>query len=342
MQTTWKPAILVKIWHKMKRLLRPEKKYFRPGSYEAVYQQQNAIQYRSYADLSKDIRHAMHKIPQDIDLVVGIPKSGMMPAMMIGLNLNIATTDLDRFLEGQIFSHGFGRTHGRQKTALSECKKILVVDDSIWSGRSLQNAKAKIAESSSMSNNRQVFYMAAYCTASNRDMVDIYCRECPMPRIFEWNVMHHSILKHACVDIDGVLCPDPTEQQNDDGEEYIRFVEETPPMYLPTHPIAMLVTNRLEKYRKSTEKWLSKHGVVYDSLVMLDFPTKQDRIRSEANNGVHKAKVFSNSDCFLFIESCHKQAMEIARISGKSVLSIEKQFMLNPEQLSPAVESEAE
>ncbi len=34
------------------------------------------------------------------------------------------------------------------------------------------------------------------------------------PRIFEWNVLHHpGILKDACLDIDGVLCHDPSHEQ---------------------------------------------------------------------------------------------------------------------------------
>ena len=175
-----------------------------------------------------------------------------------------------------------------------------------------------------------MLYMAAYCTPFSRNKIDIYCKELPLPRIFEWNVMHSWILKKSCVDIDGVLCPDPTEIQNDDGERYIRFIEETPPMYLPRHPINTLVTNRLEKYRSSTEKWLSKHGIIYDSLVMLNLPSKQDRMMSKANHGEHKAKVFRKSDCVLFIESCHHQAQGIVKLSGKSVLSIEKQVILNP------------
>jgi len=294
---------------------------------------QNSIQYRSYYDLSLDIRNTMHKIPSDIDLVVGIPKSGMIPAMMIGLNLNVAVSDLDSMLEGRFFSHGFCRTHARQKNSLSECKKILIVDDSIRSGRSMKDAKKRVAESPIFSKSQHVLFMAAYCNSSNRDKVDIYCRECPPPRIFEWNIMHHVALCSSCVDIDGVLCPDPTRVQNDDGEQYLRFIEEVAPMFVPTQPINMLVTNRLEKYRGPTEKWLAKQGIIYDSLVMLDLPTQQARKASGANLGENKAKVYSESDNVLFIESDHKQAANIAKLSGKPVLSVENQFMFNPGEL---------
>ena len=335
MQTTAKPKGLAKIWREVQRPFRKRNKgaIIVPNKdivAEKSPRQVTTIQYRSYSDLSQDIRNTLYKIPRDIDLVIGIPKSGMIPAMMIGLGLNISTSDLGSFLEGRLFSHGFYRSHDGQKKHLSDCKKILVVDDSIKTGRSMEDVQKRISESPIFGTNLQTFYMAAYCTPASRDKVDIYCKEIASPRIFEWNVMHSWILKKSCVDIDGVLCPDPTEMQNDDGEQYIRFIEEAPPMYLPEYPIHTLVTNRLEKYRDSTEKWLSKHGVVYERLAMLDLPTKRARITSGANYGEHKANVFLQSDCILFIESSHRQAQGIVRLSGKPVLSVEKQVILNP------------
>ena len=41
------------------------------------------MQYRTIADLSALVRANIHKVPHDIDIVVGVPRSGMLPAMMI-------------------------------------------------------------------------------------------------------------------------------------------------------------------------------------------------------------------------------------------------------------------
>ena len=139
-----KPKGLAKIWREVKR---PFWKTNRVMTVEKIYRKEKIIRYRSYFDLSQDIRNTLHKIPSDIDLVVGIPKSGMIPAMMIGSSLNIATSDLDSFLEGRLFSHGFYRCHDDQKKHLSDCKRILIVDDSINSGRSLEDAQKRISES---------------------------------------------------------------------------------------------------------------------------------------------------------------------------------------------------
>lgn len=43
------------------------------------------MQYRTLADLSNLIRKNIYKVPHDIDLVVGIPRSGMLPANIIAM-----------------------------------------------------------------------------------------------------------------------------------------------------------------------------------------------------------------------------------------------------------------
>ena len=52
------------------------------------------MQYRTIRDLSDLIRRNLWKIPHDIDLVVGVPRSGMLPASMIALYLNTKFTSI--------------------------------------------------------------------------------------------------------------------------------------------------------------------------------------------------------------------------------------------------------
>ena len=90
MQASSKPKGLAKIWREIKRPFRPKKIMTVDPVVETVEElcrKQGGNQYISYFDLSQDIRNTLHKIPSDIDLVVGIPKSGIIPAMMIGLSL---------------------------------------------------------------------------------------------------------------------------------------------------------------------------------------------------------------------------------------------------------------
>ena len=53
--------------------------------------------------------------------------------------------------------------------------------------------------------------------------------------------MHHLWLASACVDIDGVLCIDPTAEENDDGPRYREFLSCAKPLYLPTVPVGALL-----------------------------------------------------------------------------------------------------
>ena len=46
--------------------------------------------------------------------------------------------------------------------------------------------------------------------------------------------MHHSFLNDSCLDIDGVLCRDPSPEENDDGPRYEKFLTETNPLVIPT------------------------------------------------------------------------------------------------------------
>lgn len=55
------------------------------------------IEYRSIVDMNNIIVKNLQKLPHDIDLVVGIPRSGMLPANLIALYLNKPFTDIDSF-----------------------------------------------------------------------------------------------------------------------------------------------------------------------------------------------------------------------------------------------------
>jgi uncharacterized HAD superfamily protein len=158
-------------------------------------------------------------------------------------------------------------------------------------------------------------------------LVDLHFALIPMPRVFEWNLWHHSMMDTTCVDIDGVLCIDPTAAQNDDGTQYLQFLESALTKHIPSTRIAMLVTSRLEKYRPQTEAWLKNAGVKYDELVMLDLPDMETR-RKLGIHGSFKAEVYQKAtNCNLFIESDFNQAQTIAEITKKPVYCVETNEM---------------
>jgi uncharacterized HAD superfamily protein len=139
---------------------------------------------------------------------------------------------------------------------------------------------------------------------------------------------HNSFLARSCCDIDGVLCLDPTEEENDDGAGYLKFLNEVSPLHLPTVEIHTLVTSRLEKYRRDTEAWLDRHGVRYKRLVMAPYSSMTERRAANAHARL-KAEVYLASDCELFLESDPRIAKEIFSITHKPVLCVGNMTLLS-------------
>jgi uncharacterized HAD superfamily protein/hypoxanthine phosphoribosyltransferase len=272
------------------------------------------LQYRNYDDLNKLIHQADFYAYRDFDLIVGVPRSGMIPAYMIGLILNLPVLDIESFVSGLTPYVG-----NRLQNNSKDVKKVLVVDDSIMFGRQLQIVKEKLLQFSSI----YFSYLTIFATSDSRFLVDCCLEIIDYPRVFQWNLMNSWIFEYSCVDIDGVLCEDPTDEENDDGEKYIKFLHNALPKYLPPCKVDILVTSRLEKYRLQTESWLRKHGVKYNHLEMLDLPDKETRVKL-GTHAIFKSKIYHKYDrAALFIESSKSQSVSIHNDTGKNVFCVE-------------------
>jgi orotate phosphoribosyltransferase len=287
------------------------------------------LNYRSVADLNRCIVAQQHRLPRDIDLVVGIPRNGLLAANLIALHLNLPMADLDGYLAGRLVGGGV-RLQTNDIPQDIGSLKALVVDDSIHSGQALNEAKERINAAGLEEN---VVYACVFADPNATDKVDFYFDTCPMPRVFEWNIMHQIHLERSCVDIDGVLCRDPREEENDDGQRYEQFVATVESLVVPSVPVGWLVTCRLEKYRKSTVEWLARQGIRYRHLVMMNHPDKASRVAS-GGHASFKASVYRRVDAVLFIESSMKQAADIAQLTGRDVFCMETREMINPSFLA--------
>ncbi len=195
------------------------------------------------------------------------------------------------------------------------------------------SAKESIRTVIDSNNIKATYYAVYYDSFIKPDLfnkcVDVVFQECPCPRAFQWNILTHpAILPNACVDIDGVVCEDPSEEENDDGKNYIEFLNKAKPrLSIPNNVrISCFVTSRLEKYRKYTENWLKKY-FDYGELVMLDLPSKEERLRLNAHASF-KASVFSTRQELYFIESNLNQAIEIKNKTGKLVFCTENMMFV--------------
>lgn len=280
------------------------------------------MNYRTVADLNRLISQQLYKVPSSVDLIVGVPRSGLLAANILALKLNLPLTDVAGLCEGRLLQSG---KRGK-RFQFKKIQHALVIDDSICSGNSINAAKRQIESANLLF---PVDYAAIYVASGSQEYVDIFWEECPLPRVFEWNVMHHSVIENACVDIDGVLCRDPTDMENDDAEQYLHFLQSVPPLVVPTGVVKTLVTCRLEKYRHVTEEWLASAGIHYNELIMLDLPNGKSR-QKWAKHGEYKGEIYQRSDAMLFMESSVYQAHKIANISGKPVFATDLNKMIWP------------
>lgn len=277
------------------------------------------LNFRSVADLNRQLVQNLHRLDRrQFDAVIGIPRSGMLPATILATQLQLPLGTVDSFSRGIVY----GRSGERQAMMNA---RILLVDDTVNHGRAMARAVKAVG--------RHAREITRFCVFGPyrgiEGLVDIFCETVPGPRAFEWNIQKHRRLSRWGFDMDGVLCRDPAKDENDDGRRYIEFMRGAEPLFLPRRPVGHVVTCRLEKYRNETESWLQRHGVEFGALHMMPFASKAERM-AHGGRGQWKAGIVKETGAEFFIESCPKQAGIIAREVGIPVLCMGTQSLAGP------------
>ena len=267
------------------------------------------LTYITYSDLVRDVEKLALSIPSEtvrrIRAVVGIPRSGMLPATMLAHHWNVPLANYD----GQLLSGD------RTISWTSGCgDTLLLVDDAIYRGTAMDRAAALIP-----ADHRLV--RAAVYSHPDAPTIDFIGRVVPARRYFAWNLFGHADAASFAFDLDGVLCLDPPVR-DDDGPEYEQALVNAVPWKLPSVKVGAIVTMRLERWRAVTEDWLSRHGVQYGELVMCPCNSADQRRSSFGRYGYGKwkGKQATFLGLSLFVESDESQASEINATSGMMVI----------------------
>jgi len=285
------------------------------------------MNYRSFDELNQVIINNLHRIPVSTDLVISFTHGGFIVGNLLALHLHLPLTTISYLKEGKIISSG--NRMKNQDHNIKKCKELMIVNDSMTNKIEIDRIKKTIKK---IHPDKKVTFTTVFADMETIGKNNIYLEHCPTPHIFEWNIYDHTEMKNFCVDIDGVLCHDPLPWQKGEEEKILNFIENAIPLVRIRKKIGFLVTNRLEKYREQTEKWLKKQGIQYGKLYMQNMPDQKAR-REAKNYGqfkgtIYKEKIKSN----MFIESSFGQAREIANISGKMVYCVDKRMMIYPNQ----------
>ena len=281
------------------------------------------MKYITYADMAATIRRNIWKVPNDVDLIVGIPRSGMIAALMIAELTNRRVADLDEFISGNIMASG-----GRGKYIINNpIRKVLIVDDTVYAGSAIRNARKKLAN---IEKQCKIIYSCVFAEGQHsRELVDMFFEYNYNPNerlyLYEWNILQHYAHKSQFMmfDLDGVICKEPPPDTN--TKAYEDYLPNGIPMIVPKTKIGGICTYRLEKYRPLTEAWLEKYNISYGSLKMINASYEE---RKKIDSSAYKAQWYAKCKwAYVFIESDPLQAPVISRLSKKPVYCYENNIM---------------
>jgi orotate phosphoribosyltransferase len=274
----------------------------------------------THVQRAHDHQALIRQIPPEVTRVVGITRSGAAIASQISEMLHLPLS-FCRHKLGDVIEAGHGfRFEGRIPAGEpNRSGPVLLVDDNVMTGNSFREC-LPIVRNHFPGND--IVTAAVYVNRHATLKPDLVARELPWPVVLEWNLFNSILVESLAVDFDGILCPDCTAEQDDDGPRYVDWMQTVRPLYpMRRAPIPLIVTARLEKYRGLTLQWLAAHGMEVKELVMHPAATLAERQRDDI--AAYKARHFQRFLAAppnglrpqMFVESDPFQAERIAHLT---------------------------
>ena len=290
-------------------------------SFGSAFRSQGVPRFLTSQQFQIDIKTLVGKIPPDVTAIAGVARSGLSAATMISMYLHLPMFTV-RQTANDITATGNGWRIGKNTHVHPNRGRVLVVDDTVMTGNSLRAIEPLLQREFP-----DYLTAAVYVNPLAVKKPDIWAVDLAWPHLLEWNLFNSVLSPNMACDFDGILCRDCLPGQDDDGKNYLDFINNAKPLYLPRKvPIPLIVTARIEKYRQPTMDWLSRHGIKVNRLVMHPAATLAERNRD--NIAAYKARHFqawakthrASPPPLAFIESDDRQAQQIAAISKLMVI----------------------
>ena len=259
--------------------------------------------------------------------IVGIPRSGVMAAVMVSEEIHVGTCSLAEFMLANGQEYVFWR-HGKRPIKHNDNGPIIIMEDTCWHGsmkRSVDMLRNAFPNETFISC---CIYLEGPCDIYCPDihLVDIRKEALSDPEhpiaLYFHNILDSYFNNLYLYDIDGVICLNPP--QDTDIEAYEDYLMHPTPLHIPSTPSGNPLTfcsYRLNKYRKLTEDFLKSQNIHVRDIIMYNAETITER--NKVSPGTYKGHVYRNSNFKLFIESNDKEAQEICKVSGKPVYCFE-------------------
>ena len=283
------------------------------------------MNFRSFSDMNRTITQNLHKVPSNIDLILGIPRSGLMAANVLAMHLRLPVSDSSSFIEGRLLLRD--ENLNCQQANVADYNNILVIDDSVRTGRSMDKVKNRL---NLAYPDKNFIFATVYMDKNSKEKADLYFEVCPVSRVFEWNIMNHKQISNFCIEMDGVICQSIHSDYFDNREEYVDAIEKAKPRFRFGKKIGYIITKRPKELRSQTELWLKKYDIKYKELIMQDINAKEHNTMNK-NISKYKAKYYNKYIYSrIFIESTLDHAYSIAQLSGKLVYYVEESMIIRP------------
>ena len=224
------------------------------------------INYKKYSDLVRLIKKNIYKI-EDFDLFVGIPRSGLLPANIMALYLNKPVCTVSELRYKIVPQNGFSRQIERKE----KFQKILIVDDSINTGKSINYVKDLLKDT-----NFNITFCAVYATEKATQLVDIFFEVVPKPRIFQWNYLNNSILLSSAVLFEGVICKNL--KKNNSMINLEKNLEKVKANIFFNAKLKIIFTGYSINTAPLITKWLNNNNIYYEKIIYNFYPSFYEKI----------------------------------------------------------------
>jgi uncharacterized HAD superfamily protein len=252
-----------------------------------------------------EAREWTKQLPRRYDLIVGIPRAGLLFATFISQNLGVPLSTPDRLPQ---------RWNGSKFSVTKPIKNILLVEDCTGSGSEILFAKQK---AETLFPDAKVQTGSVYAVESF--VPDTYGKQLNGHQrfFFEWDLMYLGAVSVAS-DLDGVICQDWPFTEDISEDSKLNWMRTVAPFMIPAYGVKAIITSRPERYRQTTTDWLRKHEVLFSYLIMDQ--SSQDVGRDYIG---HKVQAINQICPDLFFESHDSVAREVHFQTGVPVVSIE-------------------
>ena len=252
-------------------------------------------------------------LPGDVDLVVGISRSGLVPAGLLAFHAHLPLLAVSCGQGLVDVGHGIRLDERRS----GPVKHIVLVDDTVTRGREMTANFQTVRQAYP---DAQITRAVVYAHPQALAAVDLYVAVYPGLHFLEWNWPNDGHGTTCVYDFDGILCQDCPPADDDDGPRYRHFLKTVKPLFLPRRgTIPMIVTGRHRIYEPETREWLARHRLEVDRLVMRTFEIDPE-VPFAAQIAEFKAARYAETSYMFFAESDPVQARLINEATGRAVI----------------------